>query len=100
MGLTNFDLCTSPESKRLHEAMLEWFVALQSAHQNYERALVIAQETDQLTPESIVALHQRRIDYAEAVTQYHSAVMTWLSHANTKREKAIEFIRKTARTGE
>jgi hypothetical protein len=79
--------------------MLESFAALQSAHQNYERALRLAQDTDQLTPESIVALQQHRIDYAEAVTQYHTAAMAWLSHANTAREKAIKFARKTT-TGE
>jgi hypothetical protein len=99
MGQTNFDLCTSPESKRLHDAMSEWFVALQSAHRNYERALRVAQETDQLTLERIVALQQRRIDYAKAVNQYHNAVMAWLSHADTTRKKAIKFVRKTE-TGE
>jgi chorismate mutase len=86
MGETNFDLCTSPESKCLHDAMSESFAALQSAHQNYERALQVAQETDPLTPERIVALQQRRIEYAKAVTQYHSAAMAWLSHADTTRE--------------
>jgi hypothetical protein len=96
---TNFDLCTSPESKRLHDAMSEWFVALQSAHQNYERALRVAQETEQLRPERIVALQQRRIDYAKAVTHYHNAAMAWLSHADTTREKAIKFVCKTT-TGE
>ena len=99
MGQTNFDLCTSPESKRLHDAMSEWFVALQSAHRNYERALRVAQETDQLTLERIVALQQRRIDYAKAVNQYNNAVMAWLSHADTTRERAIKFVRKTE-TGE
>ena len=87
----NFDLCTSAESKHLHGVMLEAFAALQSAHHNYERALKVAQDMDQFTPDKIVALQQRRIEYAEAVTCFHTAAMTWLSHANTMREKAIEF---------
>ena len=98
-GQTNFDLCTSPESKRLHDAMLESYTALQSAHENYERALAIAQDTDQLTREGIVALQRRRLDYAEAVAQYHTAAMAWLSHANTTQQKTIKLVRKTT-TGE
>ena len=56
---------------------------------------MIAQDTGHLNPDDVVALRQSRLEYAEAVTLYHNAVMAWLAHADKTKDNTPQFIRKT-----
>ena len=65
------------------------------AYLNYERALAIAADAEPLNSAGIVAIQQRGLDYADAVSRYSNAVMAWLAFAETSTEVAIESLRKT-----
>ena len=71
------------EAEALHQVASDTFAALQMAHLKYERALDSVADTGDPTGEAMVAVRQRGREYAEAVTRYSTAAMSWLAFMKT-----------------
>ena len=71
-----------PEADALRQAASDGFAALQIAHLRYEHALQIIAEQD-APAEAMVAIRQQGREFAEAVTRYSNAAMTWLAFMET-----------------
>jgi hypothetical protein len=59
------------------------FAALQMAHLRYEHALESVADAGDPTAEAMVNIRQQGREYAEAVTRYSTAAMTWLAFMET-----------------
>ena len=71
------------EAEALRQAASESFAALQMAHLRYEPALDNVADAVDPTAETTVAVRQRGREYAEAVTRYSTAAMSWLAFMKT-----------------
>jgi hypothetical protein len=77
-----FDLDPS-EAEALRQAASDGFAALQIAHLRYENALKTVGGRGPLDGEAMVGIRQQGREYAEAVTRYSTAAMTWLAFMET-----------------
>lgn len=90
----------SLEAGALWRTMSEAYAAVQTAHLNYDYAITVAADTENLNSDGIVALRHQGQAYAHAVAQYSKAVIAWLSFADEGIEEAATLGGKTNRSGE
>lgn len=69
----------------LHKAMLEARELLDVVHDKYQRTLAATMGTD-AGAEEFQAVRREGRAYAQALTQYSNAAMTWLTYVDTGRQ--------------
>ena len=94
------EVLRSKRSAELRAAVDEAYRDVQQAHAQYYEALAIMTDTPQSThPDGALALRQGGREYAHVVRRYSDAVMAWISHVETNREKAVKLLRKEESAG-
>jgi len=76
------------EAEALRQAASDGFAALQTAHLRYEHALQNVAEEGAPGREAMVTVRQQGRLYAEAVTRYSNAAMSWLAFMETMKSEA------------
>lgn len=66
----------------LHKAMIEARELLDKVHERYQRTLAAAMNTD-ASAEGLLAVRREGRAYAQALTEYSNAAMTWLTYVDT-----------------
>ena len=75
----------SQDLQIMRRAMYDAYQLLQTAHTKYEEALSVYVDTERLM-NGHFAIQQAGREYAEAVTRYSDAVMSFLALMETKRK--------------
>lgn len=69
-------------AQALYEAMLKARRALDEIHEKYQRTLAGAMNAD-ASPEELQAMRREGRAYAQALTAYSNAAMTWLTYVDS-----------------